>query len=107
MNKAVFLSELASKLEALPQTEVNKSLAFYSEIIDDRMEEGMDEEEAIGGLGNIEEIARDVMLDATPIVTLLLSLSPSVWRSLLRHVQQILVLTSKAILPHTNKKAIP
>ncbi|HEY2420426.1 MAG TPA: DUF1700 domain-containing protein [Neobacillus sp.] len=76
MNKAVFLSELASKLEALPRTEVNKSLAFYSEIIDDRMEEGMDEEEAIGGLGNIEEIAREVMLDATPLQKIILPSDP-------------------------------
>ncbi|MEK5395522.1 hypothetical protein CA600_30055 [Paenibacillus sp. VTT E-133280] len=76
MNKAIFLSELADKLEALPRIEVNKSLAFYSEIIDDRMEEGMGEEEAVCGLGNIEEIAREVMLDSTPLKKIILPSDP-------------------------------
>lgn len=70
MNKSTFLSELAAKLKTLPKNEINKSLDFYSEIIDDRMEE-MSEEEAVGGLGNIEDIAREAMLDATPLFKLM------------------------------------
>lgn len=75
MNKSLFLSELAAHLKNLPQSEINKSLDFYSEIIDDRMDEEMSEEEAICGLGNIEDIAREAMLDATPLFKLIVSKS--------------------------------
>ena len=39
MNKAEFLFELAKRLNALPQEEINKSVEYYSEILDDLMEE--------------------------------------------------------------------
>lgn len=71
MNKADFLERLATALKSLPPSEIKKSLAYYSEIIDDRIEEGMSEEEAVSGLGSIEEISREVMLDATPLPELI------------------------------------
>ncbi|WP_211749234.1 DUF1700 domain-containing protein [Paenibacillus sp. Marseille-Q4541] len=71
MTKSKFLSELAEKLKNLPQSEISKSIDFYSEIIDDRMEEGMSEEEAVNGLGNVEDIAREVMLDSTSLLKLI------------------------------------
>ena len=44
MTKSAFLAELSGRLTALPQSEIEKSVAYYSEIIDDRIEEGLDEE---------------------------------------------------------------
>lgn len=67
MKKSEFLSSLANKLSALPKNERDKSIGYYSEMIDDRIEDGMSEEEAVSGLGNLDEIAEEIMLDATPI----------------------------------------
>ncbi|WP_313894132.1 HAAS signaling domain-containing protein [Psychrobacillus sp.] len=76
MNKSEFLAELATKLNALPQSEMNKSLAYYSEIIDDRMEDGMSEVDAVCGLGNVEEIAQEEMIEATPLPKLIIPSRP-------------------------------
>ena len=46
MTKKAFLSELRAALSALPEQEQNERLRFYAEMIDDRMEDGMTEEEA-------------------------------------------------------------
>ena len=47
MNKQEFLSALQNALAGLPKKDRQKTLAFYSEMIDDRMEDGMTEEEAV------------------------------------------------------------
>ncbi len=70
MNKAEFTASFSEKLGVLPQSEVEKSLAFYTEMIDDRIEDGMDEEAAVGALGDINEIVKEVMLSA-PLPTLM------------------------------------
>lgn len=72
MNKSEFLSELDAKLSTLPRSDINKFLAYYSEIIEDRMEDGMSEEDAVCGLGDIEEIAQEAILDATPLPNLII-----------------------------------
>ena len=69
MNKSVFLSMLCEKLSGLPEEDRNERLAFFSESIDDRVEEGLSEEEAVAALGTVEEIAAQVIAD-TPLVTL-------------------------------------
>ncbi len=66
MNKQEFLSELSKGLEGLPQSDIDKTLEYYSEMIDDRMEDGENEEAAVAGIGRPEEIARQVLLD-TPL----------------------------------------
>lgn len=63
MNKTDFLNELSKKLSALPQAEKEKSLAYYDEIISDRMEDGMSEEQAISALSDIDKIVNDIMHD--------------------------------------------
>jgi len=72
MNKLEFLSDLDNQLSSLPRSEINKFLAYYAEIIDDRLEDGMTEEEAVCGLGDIEEIAREAILDTTPLPKLII-----------------------------------
>lgn len=56
MNKKEFLGRLRRGLSGLPQKDIEERINFYSEIIDDRMEEGLLEEEAVSGVGSVEEI---------------------------------------------------
>ena len=57
MNKQEFLDALRARLFGLPTQEIEERLAFYSEIIDDKIEEGLSEEEAVEQIGSVEEIA--------------------------------------------------
>lgn len=66
MSKAEFLTKLRESLSGLAPADINTSMEFYSEIIDDRMEEGLSEEEAVACLGSIDDI-RDKVLEAVPI----------------------------------------
>ena len=47
MNKTEFLDALRHALGKLPSYEVEQSIAFYAEMIDDRIEDGMSEQEAV------------------------------------------------------------
>ncbi len=63
MNKQEFMEKLRAELSGLPQQEVEERLAFYSEMLDDRTEEGMTEEEAVCAIGSVEEIAAQIISD--------------------------------------------
>lgn len=56
MNKDIFLAKLREGLAGLPQDDIEERLAFYCEMIDDRVEEGLTEEEAVAEIGSIEDI---------------------------------------------------
>jgi uncharacterized membrane protein len=60
MTKLQFLLALNNKLSGLPQNEVEERLNFYSEMIEDRMEEGMPEEEAVAAVGSVDEIVTQI-----------------------------------------------
>ena len=45
MTKNEFISRLRARLSGLPKDEIRERLAFYGEMIDDRIEEGLSEEE--------------------------------------------------------------
>ena len=60
MNKQEFISSLRSELSAFPSQEVEERLSFYSEMIDDRMEEGLSEEDAVAGVGSVDKIAAQI-----------------------------------------------
>ena len=64
MRKTEFLERLRAALNALPEEEAKKTIAYYAEMIDDRIEDGMSEEEAVAGLGEPEAVAREILLDA-------------------------------------------
>lgn len=113
MTKSEFLSALENRLSGLPKDDVQKSIDYYSEIIDDRMEEGLTEEEAVAAVGSVEEIASQILKD-TPLVKLvkekvrpsrtlkaweiiLLILGSPVWLPLLLTVV-ILILTAYVVL---------
>ena len=63
MTKSEFLSQLHKGLSGLPQGEVEERLTFYGEMIDDGMEEGLSEEEAVQRIGNIDEIVSQTVSD--------------------------------------------
>lgn len=63
MTKAEFLAELRAAISGLPEADIEKSLDFYSEMIDDRVEDGLPEEEAVVALGSIEEIKTQILKD--------------------------------------------
>lgn len=67
MNKIEFLDELRSRLSGLPVKEVEERLSFYGEMIDDCIEEGLSEEEAIKAIGSVDEIC-DAILEEIPLV---------------------------------------
>ncbi len=66
MHKQEFLDGLRARLRGLPEADIAERLAFYSEMIDDRMEEGASEEEAVAKIGSTDEIAAQIIAD-TPL----------------------------------------
>ena len=63
MSKQEFLARLRKGLLGLPQDDIEERLTFYSEMIDDRMEEGLSEEDAVSAIGNVDEIVAQVIAD--------------------------------------------
>ena len=63
MRKQEFIFELWKKLSDLPKVEVEERLSFYGEMIDDRMEDGLSEEEAVAAIGSADEIAAQILAD--------------------------------------------
>ena len=65
MKRSEFLEKLKAQLWALPEGDVQNSLDYYSEMIDDRMEDGLPEEEAVAAVGDLDEIVKQT-LSETP-----------------------------------------
>ena len=65
MNKQEFLRELRDGLSGLPKADVEERVAFYGEMIDDRIEEGLSELEAVAAVGTVEEIVEQTLVDTS------------------------------------------
>lgn len=63
MTKQAFLDELRKGLGGLPQEDIEERINFYGEIIDDSIEEGLSEEEAVARCGSVEEIVSQTLAD--------------------------------------------
>lgn len=63
MKKQQFLSELSARLKGLPQKEIDERIAFYGEMIDDRVEEGISEEEAVSEIGTVDSVASQIIAE--------------------------------------------
>ncbi len=63
MNREEFLAALRGALAGLPEGDIDSTLEYCAELIDDRVEEGMPEAEAVAGLGSPEDVAREILLD--------------------------------------------
>lgn len=66
MNKPEFFAALRQGLSGLPQEDIDNSIEYYGEMIDDRMEDGLTEEEAVLAIGSVEEIVSQI-LSETPL----------------------------------------
>lgn len=107
MNKQEFLGSLKAKLTGLPQEDIEERISFYSEMIEDRVEEGLTEAQAIAQLGTLENIVAQIMSEipltklvkekVKPSRTLkaweivLLALGSPIWLSLLIALFAIIV----------------
>jgi len=63
MLKQEFLDKLRASLSGLPAQELEERLAFYGEMIDDRMEDGLTEQEAVADIGSLDEISAQIIKD--------------------------------------------
>jgi uncharacterized membrane protein len=99
MNKEKFIVQLRKGLSGLPQDDIEERVAFCNEMIEDRKEEGLSEEEAVLAAGSVEEIVAQTVADV-PLVkiakervksnrrmkaweVILLALGSPVWLSLM------------------------
>ena len=62
--------ELEKKLSVLSQEDIEEQLTFYCEMIEDRVEEGISEEEAVAQIGTVEDIAGQILSEHTAEVPL-------------------------------------
>lgn len=70
MKKNEFLEKLREELPGVPTEELEERLDFISEIIDDKVEDGMSEDDAVGEIGTVGETARRIMSEI-PFTTLI------------------------------------
>lgn len=70
MTKSEFLLTLRDNLFGLPEEDIEKSIEYYSEIIDDRIEDGLSENEAVEAVGSVKEIASQILME-TPLPKLI------------------------------------
>lgn len=61
MKKTEFLSLLRQKLDTLPPRDVEKTLEYYSEMIDDYIENGCTPEAAVAKMGRVEDVAAQIL----------------------------------------------
>lgn len=70
MTKLEWMKDMRARLARLPDYELARTLSYYSEMIEDRIEDGMSEEEAVASLGDPSSIAADILIE-TPLGALI------------------------------------
>ena len=95
MDKRTFLKQLQKGISSLPREDVVERLNFYSEMIDDYVEEGLSEEEAVERIGSVNEIISAISpADSKrqhPWKIAAIALGSPIWISLLISVLAIFV----------------
>ena len=100
MTKKQFLKNLRRELSGLPRAEITERVGFYTEMIDDKMEDGMTEAEAIDSICTSDPIGSKVKItDEDPgtrskrstTETVLLILGFPVWFSILAALFAVIV----------------
>ena len=76
MNRYDFKHQLARRLAGLPEEELATTLSFFDEMIDDRLDEGMTEEQAVADLGDLDEIANRILAEMSPFERVKQKLKP-------------------------------
>ena len=59
MKKQEFLKKLRASLRGLPKAEIEERISFFSEMIDDRIDEGLSEEAAVASVAKAEKAECD------------------------------------------------
>lgn len=65
MSKNEFLNLLEKRLNGIPKNDIDKTLEYYNEIISDKMEDGLSEEDAVNSLGSVDEIVNNTLADVS------------------------------------------
>ncbi len=63
MNKAQFEGALRAALRGLPQEDIDRWVEYYLEMIEDRIEDGATEEQAVAAMGTTEELVAKTLGD--------------------------------------------
>ncbi len=66
MTKLEFILALNERLSGLPADDIRERLNFYSEMIEDRVEEGISEEDAVAAVGSVDAIAAQIKSEFSP-----------------------------------------
>lgn len=66
MKRLEFIEALREKLFFLPKEDLEERIAFYSEGIEDRMDDGFSEEDAVSQMGEINDIVEQI-INETPL----------------------------------------
>lgn len=61
LTKHEFICRLSEELAGIPKYELEERLEFYKEMIDDRIDEGQTEEDAVADIGNVNEIISQIL----------------------------------------------
>lgn len=64
MTKQLFLDSVRIRTGILPKKDRERLLEFYSESIDDRIEDGLTEEQAVEAIGSVDEVAAQILSEA-------------------------------------------
>ncbi len=109
MTKNEFLKKLRVHFKELSTEEIEERLLFYCEMIDDRIEEGLTEDQAVAEIGPIEAISVQSpaetaeeksffkKLKLTPLTIILLILGSPIWVSLLCAAVSVVISVYAAI----------
>ena len=69
MTREIFLNSLREKLKGLSPEDIEDRISFYDEMIDDMMDEGKTEEEAVAEIGSVDDVVYDIAKE-TPLAKL-------------------------------------
>ncbi|MBP3313536.1 MAG: DUF1700 domain-containing protein [Oscillospiraceae bacterium] len=63
MTKLEFLDSLRKGLAGMPLEDIEKFVEYYKESIEDRMEDGLSEEDAVSAMGTVEEVIASIPVE--------------------------------------------
>jgi uncharacterized membrane protein len=63
MTKLEFLDSLRKALAGLPLEDIERYVDYYKESIEDRMEDGLSEEDAVSAMGTVEEVIANISVE--------------------------------------------
>lgn len=65
MSKQDYLAAIKEKISCLPQSDIEKSLDYYGEMIDDYLEDGLTLEQALDTIGDPGDIASQILMETS------------------------------------------